>query len=110
MKTTSLSCMERGWFVGKFYPSAYSHDNAEVAIKKYAEGDFESVHHHRIATEITVVISGKIKMQGLIFSKNDIIVIEPYEATDFLAIEDSILSVVKIPGVLNDKYDGEYID
>ena len=39
--------------------------------------------------------------------KGDIIVIEPNEASDFEALEDTISVVVKMPCVLDDKYLGE---
>jgi len=95
----------KGWFVGSFSPTAYSTDNCEVAIKRYKRGECESKHHHKIATEITFIIDGKVKMNDKILNKGDIIVILPNESTDFLAMEDTITSVVKVPCVANDKYE-----
>ena len=46
-------------------------------------------------------------MNGIEYSKGDIIVIEPNEATDFEALEDTVNTVVKFPGANNDKYLGE---
>ena len=102
--------MIKGWFVGQFNPSAYSSNDVEVAVKRYNKGDREGVHHHRIATEVTVIVSGAVRMNQVEYSQNDIIVIDPYEATDFLALEDVITVVVKMPGALEDKYEGEYFD
>ena len=39
-----------------------------------------------------------------IFTEGDIIVVEPGDCTDFLALEDTICTVVKYPGAKNDKY------
>lgn len=108
MKKTSLNTMVNGWFVGKFEPSFFSTNDVEVALKRYKKGDYEDIHHHRIATEITVIVSGKVKMNGSVHVQDEIISIDPYEATNFEALEDTTTLVVKIPGALNDKYFGEY--
>jgi len=110
MKQLSLENMIKGWFVGQFTPSAYSSKDVEVAVKRYNKGDKECVHHHRIATEITVIVSGTVRMNQVEYGKNDIIVIDPYEATDFFALEDVVTVVVKVPGALDDKHEGEYFD
>lgn len=104
MKIHKLTDMVRGWIVGKFEPAVYSTTVCEVAIKNYKQNDFESKHHHKIATEITVIISGKVKMNGVEYGQGDIITVEPNESTDFLVLEDAITCCVKIPGAINDKY------
>ncbi|AXP09034.1 hypothetical protein N4T57_01925 [Campylobacter hepaticus] len=107
MKNYKLDEMIRGWFIGNFEPSIFKTNNVEVGIKEYKTGDFEEKHHHKIATEITVIVSGKVKMNNKIYSKGDIIMIYPGEATDFEALEDTISVVLKFPGVKHDKYLGE---
>lgn len=106
MKTAKLEEMIKGWFVGNFEPSLLKTNDVEVAVKEYKKGDYEERHYHKIATEITVIISGHVRMNGIEYSKGDIIVIEPGEATDFEALEDSVSTVVKYPGANNDKYVG----
>ena len=96
--------MVKGWFVGNFEPTLYKTNDCEVAVKTYTAGDYEKAHYHKIATEITVITKGEIKMFDQEFKPGDIIVTEPGDITDFLAITDSINVVVKIPGVNNDKY------
>lgn len=107
MEVFALKDMIRGWFVGGFEPNVFRTDAVEVAIKEYKQGDYEEKHYHKIATEITAIISGKVKMNGDIYIKGDIVVINPGEATDFEAIEDTISVVVKLPGASNDKYLGD---
>ena len=107
MKIDKLGRMTSGWFVGNFEPTLLKTSDVEVAVKSYKKGDFEEKHYHKIATEITVIISGQVKMNGNIFSVGDIIVIKPNEATDFEALEDTVNTVVKFPGANNDKYLGE---
>lgn len=104
MNSHRLEDMVKGWFVGAFSPTAFKTDSCEVAIKTYKAGDKETAHYHKIATEITVVISGRIHMLDKEWSAGDILVLSPGETTVFEALTDSINVVVKVPGALNDKY------
>ncbi|MBO1273704.1 cupin domain-containing protein [Shewanella sp. 4t3-1-2LB] len=104
MKKFNLDQFVRGWFVGGFEPSLYKTQDVEVAIQHFSKGDKEASHCHRIATEITVVISGKALMKDLVLNAGDIVKIEPGEYTGFEALEDTVTAVVKLPGALNDKY------
>lgn len=104
MKKYNLKEMKKGWFVGNFSPSLHLTESCEVGVKKYKKGDKESEHFHMQAKEITVVISGKIKMKNQVLNENDIIVIEPNESTDFEALEDTVTAVFKSRSVAGDKY------
>lgn len=99
--------MIKGWFVGNFEPTIIRTSEVEVAVKEYRKGDREECHHHKIATEITVISMGSVRMNGIKYVKGDIIVINPNESTDFEALEDTITTVVKYPGASCDKYIGE---
>lgn len=107
MKIAKLDDMIKGWFVGNFEPTLLKTNDVEVAVKEYKKGDKEDKHYHKLATEITVIISGRVKMNGIEYTKGDIIVMEPYDSTDFEALEDSVNAVVKYPGANDDKYLGE---
>ena len=104
MKIYNLDEMKKGWFVGDFEPTIIKTENVEVAVKQYKKDDYEDAHFHKIATELTVVVKGRIRMFDRVFNEGDIILVEPGESTDFLAIEDTICTVVKYPGAKNDKY------
>jgi hypothetical protein len=104
MDKNNLNNLVRGWFVGGFEPTVFKTVDVEVAVQRFKKGDKEASHCHKIATEITVIVSGKAKMKGLVLTEGDIVRIEPGEYTDFEAIEDTITTVVKLPGALNDKY------
>ena len=106
MKKAKLKDMVKGWFVGNFTPTLIATNLVEVAVKEYKKGEYEVRHHHKIATEITVITAGRVLMNGVEYIKGDIVVIEPFEATDFRVLEDSVTTVVKIPGASNDKYEG----
>ena len=97
--------MVKGWFVGDFDPSLFKTKDVEVAVKRYLKDEYEPTHHHKIATEITVIIEGAVLMNGERYVKNDILVIEPGFQTDFRALENTTTAVVKIPGASNDKYE-----
>lgn len=104
MKHYNLNEMLKGWFVGSFEPTAFATEDCEVAVKRYLSGDSEDEHFHKLATEITVIISGAVEMVGRTWVAGDILVLAPGEATAFLALEDTLTVVVKVPGARNDKY------
>lgn len=104
MKHARLEDMVKGWFVGDFAPSVLRTAACEVAVKRYRAGEAEAAHLHRVATEVTLILSGRVRMLGREWGEGDIITIEPGEATDFLALTDAVNVVVKLPSVAGDKY------
>jgi quercetin dioxygenase-like cupin family protein len=104
MKHAKLKDMVKGWFVGAFKPTILETKNCEVAIKHYKKGDHEAAHYHRVATEITAIISGEVKMLDRVWKSGDIISLDPGEVTSFEALTDAVTVVVKHPGEPNDKY------
>jgi quercetin dioxygenase-like cupin family protein len=79
-------------------------NDVEVAVKLYNKGDYEKAHYHKIATEYTAIVAGRIKMNGVEYCAGDIVVIEPNESTDFECLQDGTINVVvKIPGANDDK-------
>jgi len=104
MEKHNLNEMIGGWFIGNFEPSLLKTDNVEVAVKNYNAGDAEEAHYHKIATEYTVILKGKVRMMGIEYSEGEILTILPMESTDFLALTDVTTVVVKVPGASNDKY------
>ena len=104
MNSAKLQEMVGGWFVGAFCPTALQTDTCEVAVKKYKAGSKEAAHFHVIATEVTLILSGRVRMCGREWSDGDIILLAPKDVTDFEALTDVVSVVVKVPGALNDKY------
>lgn len=99
-----LEAMVKGWFVGAFSPTAHSTEACEVAVKQYCAGEKEGEHHHKVATEVTLVLSGEVRMMGRTWRDGDIITLSPGETTDFEAITDAVTVVVKTPSIAADKY------
>ena len=105
MKIHKINEFTRGWFVGNFEPSLIKTNDVEVALQNIKKGTIEKKHFHKIAKELTLIISGKaIVFDNIVVSSGDIVEIEPGEATAFEAIEDCTNLVVKYPGATNDKY------
>ena len=104
MRTRRLEDMVGGWLVGDFEPTCLRTAACEVACKHYVTGAHEAAHVHRIATEITLIASGRVRMAGREFIAGDIIILDPGDATDFTALEPTITVVVKMPSVAGDKY------
>lgn len=103
MKEYQLDKFTNGWFVGNFEPSIFTTDQFEVSVKFFHEGDQEPHHKQILATELTAVISGTIRMNSKEFSKGAIIEIEPGEPCEFLSVTDSTLVCLKFPSIPNDK-------
>ena len=72
MRTARLEDMVKGWFVGNFEPTLIKTNDVEVAVKSYNKGDYEEKHYHKIATELTVIIQGRVKMNEVEYQKGDI--------------------------------------
>lgn len=104
MQSFELAEMVKGWFVGAFAPTAFQTEACEVAVKHYAAGDHEGAHYHKVATEITVIVSGRVRMCGREWGPGAIVVLSPGDVTDFEALTEATNVVVKLPGALNDKY------
>lgn len=104
MKKLYLKNFIKGWIIGNFNPSLIKTNEFEFGIKHYKDGDYEAAHHHKIATEITVIISGVVEMNGTRYHTGNVIVIEPNESTDFKCLTDVVTAVVKYPGANDDKY------
>lgn len=104
MEKANLDEFTRGWVTGAFEGAFYKTSDMEFAVQKFSKGSKEPSHCHKIATEITVIVKGKARMQDQILNEGDVVRIPPGEYTDFEALEDTVTAVIKHPGALNDKY------
>lgn len=104
MKKYNLNQFTRGWVVGDFEPNIIRSKDFEVMVRYYKKGDVESKHMHKIADEITIIVSGEFKMNGEILKAGDIIHLSPGDETDFECLSDGANTVIKTPSVMGDKY------
>lgn len=95
---------DRGWFVGQFERAVFKTDACEVAYQYNHKGEHCAPHTHRIATEINLITRGRVIMSGQEFEAGDIIIMEPGDVCECKYLEDTYTVVVKVPGVLDDKY------
>jgi len=105
MRVHKLSDMTKGWFVGNFSPVVLPSNDTEVAVKHYPAGTVEVRHVHKVGTEVTVIVTGRARMNDRVLEAGDILLIEPGEATDFEALTEVVTVVVKTPSVAGDKYE-----
>lgn len=94
----------RGWIIGDFEPSLIKTKNFEITVKNFIAGEEEEKHVHKLADEYTVVLSGHISMNDVVYKEDDIVVIEKGEASKFKSITDSKVLGIKVPSVIGDKY------
>ena len=99
----NLNDYTKGWLIGDFSPALIQSKDVEVGIKEYKKGDIETSHVHKIVTEYTIVLTGKVKMIYQVFEKGQIIKIDPGIYTSFEALEDTITLVIKTPSIPSDK-------
>lgn len=105
MKLSKHKEMIKGWFIGNFKPTLLKTSKFEVGFKNYIKGDYEKAHYHKKAIEITLIATGRVRMNGVEYFSGDIITISRGEATDFEALTDCQTVVIKIPSVRGDKYE-----
>lgn len=104
MRRYRLKDMNKGWFIGHFPKAVFRTKEFDVALKIEKAGERVDRHWHKIATEITLVAEGEVRINDKKLKKGDIIVINPKENTDYEVIEDAVTVIVKVPSVKNDKY------
>lgn len=104
MEIKNLKNFVRGWLIGDFEPSLVKTSDFEIGIKRYNSGDTELAHYHKESIEYTIVVDGIIIMNGIIYKKDDIVVINKNEPATFECVEDAITVVIKTPHVKGDKY------
>lgn len=104
MEKYKLDDMTKGWFVGDFEPSVIKTKNCEVGIKFYSSGTKENAHYHSKAEELTVVVSGQVRMNDSVFEAGDIVRVFKDEVVEFEALKDTITVVYKSASVAGDKH------
>jgi mannose-6-phosphate isomerase-like protein (cupin superfamily) len=103
MKIARLSEFTNGWFLGNFNPSLFKSEDFEVCVKNFKKGENEAPHFQRIATEVTVVLSGSVRMGEHILQVDDILTVYKGEVCDFEALTDCKVLGVKFPSLPEDK-------
>jgi hypothetical protein len=104
---TETDTYKGGWFVGNFEETAYKTEACEVAYKLHTKGEQWDTHYHKLSDEINYLIEGIMKINDQVLTAPCVFVIEKEEVASPIFLTDVRLIVVKIPGILNDKYSVE---
>lgn len=103
MEILKVADFTGGWLAGDFEPSLFREECFEVGVKFCPAGFTEPEHYQEVATEFTVVASGRVRVGTVEVSKGEICVIPPLEKADFEALTDAVLLVIKRPSLPADK-------
>jgi hypothetical protein len=68
MERSYLSQFKNGWFIGDFTPTITRTNQFEACVKNFRQGEVELAHFQRIATEITVVLTGSVRMDDKVLA------------------------------------------
>lgn len=104
MKKYPLKNFTRGWIIGNFTPSIIRTKDFEFCVKNYESGDIEETHMHKVATEVSVIVTGEFEMNKKRLKKGEILVMKPKEVGNFRCIKTGSIAVIKTPSVKGDKY------
>lgn len=104
MKVYDIKNMKAGWFVGNFEPSVFKNPFFEVAHHQHEAGYVTPPHTHKIAQELTYIVSGKLLVDGQELSAGKMFLYEPNDVADVKVLEDVDVIVVKWPSIPTDKY------
>tara|TARA_S200000501_G_scaffold378810_1_gene443876 strand:+ start:3070 stop:3402 length:333 start_codon:yes stop_codon:yes gene_type:complete len=110
MEIKKLKDMKQGWFVGAFEPTAFRTENFEVCYRTHPKGETWGHHFHEKITEINLLVSGSMILQGTRLNSGDIFTLYPYEIADPVFLEDCSIVCVKTPSIPDDKKEIIYKD
>jgi CTP:phosphocholine cytidylyltransferase-like protein len=102
--TLPFTSYVRGWLIGDFEPALIRSTDIEVGILSHKKGEKWPFHYHSEATEINLLISGEMKVNGITIRCGDIFVFNKniISCPDF--IDDCTVLCVKIPSRPKDKH------
>ncbi len=103
MKVGRITEFVEGWLLGNFEPSLFRTETIEIAIKRFNAGEEHYCHFQGRATELTVVIEGKIELGGVTLERDEYLRLEPREHGTLKVWENSTVLSVKFPSIPGDK-------
>ena len=94
---------ERGWFVGDFAEAVFRTTDFEVGLQIHPRSYCAS-HYHIEITEITVVVSGKVLTNGIVFTAGKGYILYPNDISQMEYLEETTIVTIKTPSIPTDKY------
>lgn len=104
MKIHKLKNFTRGWVAGDFERSILRSKDFEFAVQYLKAGEKHPKHMHKIAREITVIVSGEFTLNGRALKAGEVMDILPGEPAEFVCVTDGAIAVIKSPSIIGDKY------
>ena len=104
MQINNISNFKKGGFVGDFEPSMFRNPFFEVAHQKHEAGHKTPPHFHKVTTELTYIVKGKMRVGDQILSEGSMFLYEKGEIADSEVIEDVDILVLRYPSIPTDKY------
>jgi len=93
----------RGWFIGDFDNAVWHTKDFEITYQKNPRSQ-TATHLHKVAHEITLIISGSQICNGELFSAGEICMLEPGDISQIEYLEETEVVTIKVPSIPNDKY------
>jgi hypothetical protein len=94
----------RGWFIGDFPKAIVRTKDFEVCWQGNKAGAVDKPHVHKVITEVQLITSGRMNINGEEFGPGDIYVSEPGEEYRAHYLEDTEVVAIKFPSIPDDKY------
>ena len=94
----------RGWFIGDFAEAVVRTKDFEVCWQENPAEKIDRPHYHKVITEIQLITSGRMIINGEEFGPGDIYVSEPGEPYHAKYLEDTKVVAIKFPSVPDDKF------
>lgn len=105
MLVSHISKFKGGWYIGNFTPSLYINKNFEVCLKTHHKKEKIAVHYHKRATEINLVIKGRMFVNQKLLKKGDIFILKKKEIVHAKCISTTAqIIVIKFPSNSRDKF------
>jgi len=97
----NLKNMKDGWLIGNFEPSILKTDSFEVCVKEVKN---DEPHYHKKGKEYNIVLDGEVEINGTIFKKDDVFIIEAFEVVNVEVLGYCRVLVVRPYSNPKDKY------
>jgi hypothetical protein len=93
----------RGWFVGDFAEAVFQTKEFEVGLQVHPRSQCVS-HYHLKITEITLIVSGRVLTNGILFTAGDGYILYPNDISQMEYLEETTIVSIKTPSIPTDKY------
>ena len=103
VKSSHISTMTRGWFIGDFTPSVLRTSHFEVGLMSHKKGENYAPHLHNELDEYNLLVSGKMMINNEIIEEGEIFIIKKGMLTKSEFFEDCKIVCVKQPSIPSDK-------